>query len=41
MRPNCLYPNCWHRSSKCGFCKDHLDEGLAALALLKLSYTKQ
>ena len=35
-RPRCKYPYCWHKSTKCGFCKSHVDEGLVVEALIEL-----
>ena len=38
-RPKCQYPGCWHKSSKYGCCKAHVDEGLAMEVLLELKNT--
>jgi hypothetical protein len=40
-RPKCQYPGCWHKSSRYGCCKAHVDEGLAAEALLELKNTQK
>ena len=40
-RPRCQYPGCWHKSSMYGCCKSHVDEGMAAEALLELKYGRK
>ena len=36
LRENCIFPECYRRAGKDGFCRTHKDEGEAVLALLLL-----